>query len=747
MTYLAHSARNGQFAQSYQEHIKNVQRDACCNAEKAARYAVHYSETLKVSVALAAPVHDMGKLDEKNQEALHQKSKCGRLPLRHQDAGVAFLKTTRESFLYPQLAVSAHHSGLPDICLEASRRENCFRDQDKETRDKVNAEIDTLAALHQQLVEGENATFCANNVREGNGMFFRIMLSCLVDADHTDTARHYRKFPQKQEVSVPKLIAEKRLELLNQYVSRLSDDSERNRLRAEMYRACRDSNIEGHIQACNSPVGTGKTLALMARALQLAISNESRRIFVVLPFTNIIRQSVEVYREALCLQGENPEDVVAELHHRADFESEETRALAAQWKAPIIVTTAVAFFETIASRMPATLRRLHELPGSVIIVDEAHAALPVKLLPTAWHWMQVLADEWRCRWILASGSLVEFWNLEALRAASLVETEESSKQPREVPQIVPPELHNTLMQYETNRISFLCEKAPLARTRLVERVASAPGPRLVIMNTVQSAAVIAKDMRAHYGAGQAHKVMHLSTALAAEHRDKTIQAIKTRLKDEKDTDWTLVATSCVEAGVDFSFQTGFREMASLVSLLQTAGRVNRNGSNNDDAIIWSFQMESDTMLTDNNEVRESAEILKGYFQKKIPISVELCTKSIEDELQYNTVSDYAKNLLTAETALCFPEVQEQFRVIDDDTVLVVADAALKKQLRQGGCDWKTIQRKAVSIRRNKAQKLGLKLLIDEIYDWDLGYDDFLGVMRGILPNQQSQASPQKNTKG
>lgn len=86
-------------------------------------------------------------------------------------------------------------------------------------------------------------------------------------------------------------------------------------------------------------------------------------------------------------------------------------------------------------------------------------------------------------------------------------------------------------------------------------------------------------------------------------------------------------------------------------------------------------------------------------------------------------------------------------MIDNDTVLVVADAALKKQLCQGGCDWKTIQRKAVSIRRNKAQKLGLKFLIDEIYDWDLGYDDFLGVMRGILPNQQSQASPQKNTKG
>lgn len=253
----------------------------------------------------------------------------------------------------------------------------------------------------------------------------------------------------------------------------------------------------------------------MAYALSQAISRKSRRIFVVLPFTNIIRQSVEIYRKALPLPGENPEDVVAELHHRADFESEETRALTAQWKAPIVVTTAVAFFETTASCMPAALRRLHELPGSVIFVDEAHAALPVKLLPTAWHWMQVLADEWSCHWILASGSLVEFWKLEEL-----------SETQRMVPRIVNIELRNRLISYETNRIKFLCKPEPLDRVQLVKWVASVPGPRLVIMNTVQSAAVIAEDMRAYYGEGQSCKVLHLSTALEAEHRDKTIRGVR-----------------------------------------------------------------------------------------------------------------------------------------------------------------------------------------------------------------------------
>lgn len=720
MTYLAHSARDGYPEQSYQEHIENVLRYACQNAEEAARYAILDGEMLYASVEMASLVHDMGKLNKENQEVLHQKDNRESLPLHHQDAGVVFLKNIQRDSLYPQLAVSAHHSGLPDIGLEGQRQDNCFRDKNKETRDKVNVEIDSLAALHQKLIEGEISTFHADSVRGDKGIFFRMMLSCLVDADHTDTARHYRKFPQEQDVYIPKLRAKERLERLDKYVSGLGDKSDRSKLRTEMYRVCRNSTIEANIVACNSPVGSAKTTALMAYALEQALSRKSRRIFVVLPFTNIIRQSVEVYREALCLPGENPEDVVAELHHRADFESEEARALTSQWKAPIIVTTAVSFFETIASCMPATLRRLHELSGSVIFMDEAHAALPTKLLPTSWHWMQVLADEWSCHWILASGSLVEFWKLEEL-----------SETRRTVPQIVNMGLRNKLMQYETNRIKFLRKPEPLDRVQLVKWVASVPGPRLVIMNTVQSAAVIAEDMRAYYGERQARKVLHLSTALEAKHRDKTIQVVRARLEDKKDTDWTLVATSCVEAGVDFSFKAGFREMASLVSLLQAAGRVNRNGLD-DDAVIWTFEMQNDAMLTYNKGIKESSYVLNHYFQYGVSISPELGTKAIRDELRRQTVLDDARNLLEAETFLRFPEVQENFRVIDDNTVLVVADSALKEQLRYGGCDWKTIQRKAVSVRRYKVEQLHLQPLIDGVYDWNLGYDEFLGIMRGLL---------------
>lgn len=115
-------------------------------------------------------------------------------------------------------------------------------------------EIDSLAALHQQLLGGEISTFRADSVRGDKGIFFRMMSSCLVDADHTDTARHYRKFTQEQDVYIPKLRAEERPERLDKYVNGLGDKSERSKLRTEMYLVCGDSAIKANIVACNSPV-------------------------------------------------------------------------------------------------------------------------------------------------------------------------------------------------------------------------------------------------------------------------------------------------------------------------------------------------------------------------------------------------------------------------------------------------------------------------------------------------------------
>src|ERR1035438_3177414 len=77
--------------------------------------------------------------------------------------------------------------------------------------------------------------------------------------------------------------------------------------------------------------------------------------------------------------GENPEKIVAAHHHQAEFKSADIRFLTTLWDAPIIVTTAVQFFETLGASQTPRLRKLHQLPGSAVFIDEAHAAMPIHL--------------------------------------------------------------------------------------------------------------------------------------------------------------------------------------------------------------------------------------------------------------------------------------------------------------------------------------------------------------------------------
>lgn len=723
MEYLAHSAKGDIPEQSYNEHIENVRSMSVKNARAVSEYYSGSHDLLTEMADLCACYHDLGKLERENQKVLRGIISRAALPINHVDAGAAALKDISPNNFLPASIVYSHHIGLPNFSEETARKRNCFRDDHLETRRHTNENLSDLLGIHKSLVSDEGIKNFSGINGDPN-VFIRILLSCLVDADHTDTAQNYYKYPKLSKE--PQLLPEIRLQKLDDYVNGFAKNSSvRNQLRSEMYRTCRDSYLQENISFCDSPVGSGKTTAIMAHLLYQAHIRGSRRIFVILPFTNIISQSVEVYRKALVLPGEDPEEVVAELHHRADFENEETRILTAQWRAPIVVTTAVSFFETIASNHPSTLRRLHELPGSVIFVDEAHAAMPVKLLPLAWKWMNSFADEWGCYWVLASGSLVKFWNIR-----------EISKIQRNVPQIVNEDLRNRLHIYENRRIDYLWDPLPISREELKNKVLDFPGPRLLIMNTVQSAAVMAREFLYYFDNKYGNetkndKVFHLSTALTAEDRKQVITLVKRKLSDKSDTDWILIATSCVEAGVDFSFRTGFREMASLLSLLQASGRINRNGEY-DDSSIWSFSMQDDALLNDNPALKDSERILTRYFQNKERISAELSTRSICDELNISDISKFVDILDLAEKSHSFRDVAEKFRIIDSDTVPVISDKELKEKIRNGNCDWKDIQKKSVMVRRYWIEKLNLPEVIPGIYDWNLSYSDFLGIMDGLL---------------
>lgn len=715
-TPLAHSARKNYPPQTYEAHVRGVCERAGKYAAEAECYSVKANGILSTIVRDSALLHDLGKLEERNQSVLCEQSRRRRhLPVDHTDAGSAALQKMGSGCA--AMLVYSHHQGLPDLSTEfAARGCSIFRNGNAEVRAETDAALPALLRQHEALFPRKPN----KEVQAYDGdpaVFLRMALSCLADADHGDTAAAFGQ----TEKAMPELRPQERLAALDHYVSKFGETDERSSLRRELYLSCRSVEAHSGFSVCGSPVGSGKTTAVMAHLLEQACKRNARRIFVVLPYTSIIRQSVDIYRKALVLPGETPEDVVAELHSRADFEDIETRYLTALWRAPIVVTTAVAFFETLSSHNPAALRRLHELPGSLIFVDEAHSALPLRLLPLAWHWMNVLSDEWSCYWVLASGSLVRYWELQPLSGLSM---------PRpEIAELVRPDLQRELSRYESNRITFRWREKPIGRKELAEWVQEALGPRLLILNTVQSAAVIAADMAAEFG--QTH-VEHLSTALTPEDRGNTIDRIRRRLADPDDADWTLVATSCVEAGVDFSFRTGFREISSLLSLLQAAGRVNRHGRNTE-AVMWSFSLQDDSMLPKNPALDVSAAVLRSYFQKRLPITPELSTRSMQDELVrddscMSAICDFAE----LEAAQQFRTLAQKFRVIDQKTVLAVPDDSMASAIAEGRASWQELQRHAVSVRKEKIVLWHLREIADGIYQWTLGYDSFLGYMHGVL---------------
>lgn len=723
--YFAHSPKEDHPAQTYVNHVRGVLNRVRRYASEAAQYSPDDGELLYRTALTAAVYHDLGKLDKENQPVLSGKKKAKRLPVNHADAGAAFLLDGSHLDLLAAISIAAHHKGFPDFSKESIREDSMFRDDN--IKKHVDASVEEYAQIHVGLVT-DNPPI-ENVMPLGDvSVFLRMLLSCLVDADHTDTASNYGRYPESVNNPIP-LRPVERLTLLDRYVKALGsqrNDDERNRLRSDLYAVCRETQISDNISSCDAPVGSGKTTAVMAHLLMQASERKLRRIFIVLPFTNIIRQSVETYRAALVFPDEIAEEVVAELHHRAEFEGEDTRHLTALWRAPIIVTTAVAFFETLAANTPSTLRRLHELAGSAVFIDEAHAALPAHLLPLAWRWINIYAEEWSCYWVLASGSLNQFWKIK-----------EISEKRLEVPNITPPGLRASLNAFEGKRIEYRANLTPQSLDVFIEKVMQSKGPRLLILNTVQSAAVIANEVCKKYGR---ESVEHLSTALTPDDREKTLHQVKARLKSIYDDDWVLVATSCVEAGVDLSFRIGFRELSSLTSLLQAAGRVNRNGEYGVSE-MHTFCLSQDKKLKSNPGVKNSATVLRKFIEIGTEITPSLTTEAIEREIKEYGSNPIYRMLLEEEISKGFPFVEENFKVIEADTCLAVADERIVDRIRNGRCDWVELQRYSLQIASFKLQELKIPEIAKGLYHWNLKYDNFLGYMAGIIQSFETMDNP------
>jgi CRISPR-associated endonuclease/helicase Cas3 len=702
--FLAHSARNGCERQEFSVHTSAVADLAVQYANDALSHAASELKYLAEEIKVAALLHDAGKLTDENQAILQGKVKAVHL-IKHEDAGSLWASTLE--YKYAQQWVYSHHMGLQSRAAGRAKQLDDPPGIPYRFAEMLGKSEQNLPIIQGRFVEmGLSIPSQAEHrVSAISSFAHRFSLSCLIDADHTDTAL-WQGAPPK--TSIPTRW-EERLHRLEEHVTTLPI-TEQSSIRKALFDACKRAPIQRRLNL-DAVVGGGKTLASTVYALRIAAEKGLRHIIVVAPYCSIIVQTVDVLRRALVLDGEDPESVISEIHHKVEPSGLKYRQHAVLWEAPVVVTTAVSFFETLAGHTTKSLRKLHQLPGSVVIIDESHASTPYRLYAQNELWMKELAEMWGCHFVYSSGSLIQCFDASS---------------------VIPPTLAVQMKQVESHRVQFAEITGFNNPHQFVTFIETLPGPRLVIMNTVHNAAVVASELQAR----NASKVMHLSTALTPADQAKTLAKVRERLKSGE-KDWTLAATSCVECGVDISFSTGVREMCSVASLLQVSGRVNRHGEYPDGATLHSIVVVG-TEFTFHHGFRTSRFVFRRmwdegwinkYQQRNISAS-ELVTEAYRRECALDEVQAASQRLIDAENNEAWADLD--YYVIDSAAQTVVIDAKLADQVEQGiYVPFNVLMRYSVHIWEhslNKAAAAGWAKQIGTsgLYRWTGAYDDFLG---------------------
>jgi len=402
----------------------------------------------------------------------------------------------------------------------------------------------------------------------------RMLFSCLVDADYLDTEAFYDRIERRDsQRRAPTPLLHALRDQLDQHLSRFRADTPVNTLRADILAHVRkQSDLAPGLFSLTVPTGGGKTLASLAFALDHAIKHGLQRVIFVIPFTSIVEQNAAVFRDALGPLGdaavlEHHSAFIATAPPRDDpdrYQSKEKLRLAMEnWDAPIIVTTAVQFFESLFAARPSQCRKLHNIAASVVILDEAQT-LPLKLLRPAVAAIDELARNYRVSAVLCTATQP------ALHAPDFVG---GLQHVRELAP-APAELFRKLERVRVRHLGVLDDNLLHAQLRQREQV-------LCIVNNRRHARSVYQAMADLPGA------RHLTTLMCAKHRSAVLADVRGML--ERHEPCRLVATSLIEAGVDVSFPSVFRAEAGLDSIAQAAGRCNRNGERSiDDSDVFVF---------------------------------------------------------------------------------------------------------------------------------------------------------------
>lgn len=510
-------------------------------------------------LAMAAGLlHDLGKYTERFQRRLE-----GGERVDHSTHG-ARVAQARYGPLGTLLAyaIAGHHAGLADGMGSDTGR-TCLQDRLKAALPELLPQWERELVLPDlPATSFDGYTHRPERAGLQRTLLTRMLFSALVDADYRDTDDFYRRIEGRppRDAGPPPPTLQALRDALDAHLSALQAGSRAsgvNALRADILAHVRARSGEAPgLFSLTVPTGGGKTLASMAFALDHALAHGLRRVIYVIPFTSIIEQNAAVFRKAFGALGG-----AAVLEHHSALRDDPQRAAESRskldlamenWDAPIVVTSAVQFFESLFADRPARCRKLHNIAGSVVVLDEAQT-LPLHLLRPCVAVLDELALNYRISVVLCTATQPALGRDDGFDGGF--------DRVRELAPD-PPALYRRLERVAVRHVAALDDDALAAHMREREQV-------LCIVNNRAHARSLYEAIADAQGA------RHLTTLMHAHHRSAVLDEVRALLKAGHPC--RLVSTSLIEAGVDVDFPAVLRAETGLDAIAQAAGRCNREG--------------------------------------------------------------------------------------------------------------------------------------------------------------------------
>lgn len=597
----------------------------------------------------AGRLHDAGKATSEFVKRLE-----GGVRVDHSTFGARLAQAnTGKLGLLLSYIIAGHHGGLSN----GGEQEGELHYRLKHTKIPSDVTLLPESDIRQELALPFrlNKNFCGFSL----SFFTRMIYSCLVDADFLDTEgfispekRAARPASEPGQMVTLKALLDTHLTTL----AATAKPTDVNRVRREILEHCHTKAcLPPQIFSLTVPTGGGKTLSSLAFALDHAVVNNLRRVIYAIPFTSIIEQNAKVFQDIL------GRDQVLEHHcnYKEIDEPEEAaynrkRGLATEnWDASLVVTTNVQFFESLFSNKPSQCRKLHNIAGSVIVLDEAQA-IPTEYLEPCLAALRELVDHYHCTVVLCTATQPALDNAK-LRTAL-----------HDVREIIP----NPQQYYEDLERTLVHFIGKLTDTGLAAKI-SAEQQVLCIVPTKPQARTLFEQL------GDREGTYHLSTNMYPEHRRRVLDEIRARLANKQIC--RVVSTSLVEAGVDLDFPVVYRAMTGLDSIAQAAGRCNREGKLNGEGKlgqVYVYEPEKTPRMPWLKLRAARAEETLRNVENANPLGLVAMQKYFalfydSQDLDKKKLFTHMNPQLGKDLYFPFRDVSEQFRFIEDETIGVI----------------------------------------------------------------------------